>query len=221
MTFRRAGLLTTTALAALCTVWAADPSSPAVTAGDAEVRQLKELLVKQQQQIEGLRTALAAQQKMLEAIEAKSATSAVAQRATSPDRLVASGAPMLVPPSATAASPSKLDTPLPAPQPASGGAPLQLQLGNITIMPVGFMDATAVWRDKNAGSSIGSNFGSVPYNNSIPGGKLSEFRFSPQNSRIGFRIDGNWKGAHFIGYNEFDFLGTSASNAIGVTNGAF
>jgi hypothetical protein len=87
-------------------------------------------------------------------------------------------------------------------------------------MPVGFMDATMVWRDKDAGSSIGSNFGSVPYNNATTA-KLSEFHFSPQNSRIGFRIDGNWKGAHFIGYNEFDFLGTSGSNAIGVTNGAF
>ena len=38
---------------------------------------------------------------------------------------------------------------------------------------------------------------------------LTEDRFSPQNSRIGFRVDGDWKGAHFIGYNEFDFLGTS------------
>ena len=55
---------------------------------------------------------------------------------------------------------------------------------------------------------IGSSFGSVPYNNAATS-KLSEFRFSPQNSRIGFRVDGDWKGAHFIGYNEFDFLGTS------------
>ena len=30
-------------------------------------------------------------------------------------------------------------------------------------------------------------------------------------ARIGFRIDGNWKGTHFIGYNEFDFLGTSGA----------
>ena len=42
-----------------------------------------------------------------------------------------------------------------------------------------------------------------------------------QNSRLGFRIDGDWKGAHFIGYNEFDFLGTSGANNITVTNGAF
>ena len=83
------------------------------------------------------------------------------------------------------------------------------------------MDATFFWRDKNSGGSgIGSNFGNIPYNNTV-NGKLGEARFSPQNSRIGFRFDGDWKGAHFIGYNEFDFLGSSASNAITVTNGAF
>jgi len=98
--------------------------------------------------------------------------------------------------------------------------PLQLQLGNVTIMPVGFMDLTADWKDKNAGGSLGSSFGSIPYNTANTA-KLSEFKFSPQNSRFGFRIDGDWKGAHFIAYNENDFLGTSGSNAITVTNGAF
>ena len=67
---------------------------------------------------------------------------------------------------------------------------------------------------------MGSSFGSIPYNNTA-NGNLSEFRFSPQNSRIGFRIDGDWKGTHFIGYNEFDFNGTSGSNGIAVSNGAF
>ena len=122
-------------------------------------------------------------------------------------------------------------TPAPQAPVASGGNPCEtgpdanavppyLRLGSVCITPVGFMDLTAVWRDKNAASGIGSNFGSVPYNNTV-NGNLSEFRFSPQNSRIGFRIDGDWKGAHFIGYNEFDFLGTSGSNALTVTNGAF
>ena len=101
-----------------------------------------------------------------------------------------------------------------------GPAPAFIRLGSTCLVPIGFMDATAVWRDKNAASSIGSNFGSVPYNNTV-NGKLSEFRFSPQNSRIGFRFDGDWKGTHFIGYNEFDFLGTSGSLALTVTNGAF
>jgi hypothetical protein len=97
--------------------------------------------------------------------------------------------------------------------------PTFLRLGNICLVPIGFMDFTPFWRDKNAGSSMGSNFGSIPYNN-VPNGNLSEFHFSQQNSRLGFRIDGNWKGTHFIGYNEFDFNGTSGATNLAVSNGA-
>jgi hypothetical protein len=101
----------------------------------------------------------------------------------------------------------------------ANSVPLYLRLGSVCIVPIGFMDATFVWRDKNAASGIGSNFGSIPYNN-VVNGKLSEDRFSIQNSRLGLRVDGDWKGTHFIGYNEIDFLGTSGSNATTVTNGA-
>jgi hypothetical protein len=97
--------------------------------------------------------------------------------------------------------------------------PTFLRIGNVCIVPIGFMDLVPLWRDKNAGSSMGSNFGSVPYNNTA-NGNLSEFRFSSQNSRIGFRIDGDWMGTHFIGYNEFDFNGTSGSTNLAVSNGA-
>jgi hypothetical protein len=124
---------------------------------------------------------------------------------------------MLAPPAA--AAPALPQAPA-ATAPAAASSPLQLKIGETTIMPVGFMDLTASWKDKNAGGSLGSSFGSVPYNNAATS-KLSEFRFSPQNSRLGFRVDGNWKGAHFIGYNEFDFLGTSGANNLSVTNGAF
>jgi hypothetical protein len=98
--------------------------------------------------------------------------------------------------------------------------PPYLRLGNVCITPVGFMDLTSVWRDKNAGSGISTNFGSIPYNNSTAA-KLSEFRFSPQNSRIGFRIDGNYKDVHIIGYNEFDFLSSATPGSAGASNGAF
>ena len=99
--------------------------------------------------------------------------------------------------------------------------PPYLRLGNVCITPIGFMDLTAAWRDKNAGSGIGTNFGSIPYNNSVPAAKNSEFHASPQNSRIGFRIDGNWKDVHFIGYNEFDFLSSAVPTSATVSNGAF
>jgi len=132
--------------------------------------------------------------------------------------------PAPAPAPAPSPDPAPAPTPSPDPQAAQSTpppAPLQLQLGSITITPVGFLDATAVWRSKAAGSGIGSNFGSIPFDNAVPGGKLNEFRFSPQNSRVGFRIDGNWKGTKFTNYLETDFLGTGAANNIGVTNGAF
>ncbi|HYA16717.1 MAG TPA: hypothetical protein VEF06_04590, partial [Bryobacteraceae bacterium] len=97
--------------------------------------------------------------------------------------------------------------------------PPYIRIGSTCLVPIGFMDLTPFWRDKNAGSSMGSNFGSVPYNNTA-NGNLSETRFSIQNSRIGFRFDGDWKGVHFIGYNEFDFNGTSGSSSLAVSNGA-
>jgi hypothetical protein len=181
-------------------------SSAAAARENPELLMLEARIAEQQKQIEHLRKIVEGQGNATEktpvAYSAKAAGEAAA-------------------PAAAPSAPS----PAPAPQAqaaaaAEPSAPLQLKIGDTTIMPVGFMDATAEWKDKNAGGSIGSSFGSIPYNNAATS-KLSEFRFSPQNSRIGFRVDGNWKGAHFIGYNEFDFLGTSGSNAISVTNGAF
>ena len=162
-----------------------------------DIELLKAKLAEQQKQLEVLRQSVDAQQKLIDHLTAPAATPAEQ-----------AGAPAAAP--ATAAQ-----------QTTAPSSPLQIQLGNVTIQPIGFMDATGVWRNEAPGSGIGSSFGSVPYSNAVPGGKLDEMRFSPQNSRIGFRIDGNWKGLKFIAYNENDFLGTNPSNNVGVTNGAF
>jgi uncharacterized coiled-coil protein SlyX len=210
-------------IAFLSTASAADPKHAPDSAGSSpEMQRLKAQLDEQQKQIEQLRAALAEQMKMLEKVTATAYAAADAPPHTPPPNqgLIASTTPMVVPPP-PAPAPSPRYTPPPAqPNGDAVSSPLQLRIGDTSIMPVGFMDATAFWRDKDAGSSLGSSFGSVPYNNTTAS-KLSEFRFTPQNSRIGFRVDGNVKGAHFIGYNEFDFLGTSGGNNLGVTNGAF
>lgn len=111
--------------------------------------------------------------------------------------------------------------PCEAPAPAGGTVvPAYIRLGNICVVPIGFMDFTPFWRSKAAATgTMGSNFGSVPYNNTVQGNE-SEYHMSLQNSRLGFRIDGDWKGTHFIGYNEFDFNGTGGATNYGVTNGA-
>jgi hypothetical protein len=214
----------------LVPAWAADPAtspaSPAPAATTpADIAKLKAQLDQQQKQIEQLLAALAAQRTMLDqAGMATPAADPVQQHITPADRLIASTTPMALPPlPAPAPIPAPMASPAPAQAqaaaPSEASSPLQLKLGNVTIMPVGFMDFTTFWRDKDAASSMGTNFGSVPYNNAVQG-NLSEFHFSNQNSRLGFRVDGNWKGAHFIGYNEFDFNGTSGSTSLAVSNGA-
>jgi hypothetical protein len=201
------------------------------TAPNEEIAQLRALLAAQQKQLVTLQHAIEQQQKLLE--KGVAAGPANVQPTPRPGLGNVAGTNPVLP--APAAAMPAIPAPSPRPQaaaPAASGAnpceaglegnavPPYLRLGSTCIVPIGFMDLTSVWRDKNAGSSMGSNFGSIPFNN-VVNGNLSEYRFSPQNSRLGLRVDGEWKGVHFIGYNEFDFNGTSGSSAITVSNGAF
>ncbi|HVW83493.1 MAG TPA: hypothetical protein VHB50_02385 [Bryobacteraceae bacterium] len=235
---RRTTALLASLLAGVSLLGAADdvntaPVSGATGAAAAqstsdEIARLRAALAAQQKQLETLQHSIEQQQKLLE--KSMDAAASASQTATRKLGTVASLTPVLpAPASAMPAIPA-----VPAAQksgaressnpceagPDENAVPPYLRLGSVCIVPVGFMDATMVWRDKNAASGIGTNFGSVPFNNAV-NGNLSEFRFSPQNSRLGVRLDGDWKGAHFIGYNEFDFLGTSGGTNLTVTNGAF
>ena len=198
----------------------------------SDVAALKAQLVEQQKQIDELKLAFQEQRKLIEHSLNAAQPAEKREFALPRDKAlgeIASTTPYIPP----APAPTALAMPVisasqaPAERPSNpceavpeGQAPAFIRLGSTCLVPIGFMDLTAVWRDKNAGSSMGSNFGSIPFNNTV-NGNLSEFRFTPQNSRIGYRFDGDWKGAHFIGYNEFDFNGTSGSNGLGVSNGAF
>ena len=68
---------------------------------------------------------------------------------------------------------------------------------------------TSVSRSTNPGSGIGTDFGSIPYGNT-QAGSLTETRLSPQNSRLGMRIDAIYHDWKILGYWESDFLGQSA-----------
>ncbi len=75
------------------------------------------------------------------------------------------------------------------------------------------MDLTNTWRSTNAGSSLQTNFGSFPYNNTLPQGRLTEDKFSAENSRLGLRVDAKVKGANVLGYFEGDFVGGFGNGA--------
>jgi hypothetical protein len=95
--------------------------------------------------------------------------------------------------------------------PSTESAPLQLKIGDATIIPVAFMDMTNTFRSTNAGTSLQTNFGSIPYNNALAG-HLTEDKWSAQNSRIGFRVDTKVKNTNVLGYYEGDFVGGFGQN---------
>jgi hypothetical protein len=215
-------------------------AATAVVAGQSqndEIAHLKATLAEQQKQLQLLQQTLQNQQALLEKALGSQTTgtgtsgrspsgnfSGIGQVASTSPIIpvaplpVAYPSPAIAGPLPQASASGDSGNPCESPEP-SGPVPAYIRLGGVCITPIGFMDLTPVWRDKNAGSSMGSNFGSVPYNNTA-NGNLSEDRFSIQNSRLGLRVDGDWKGTHFIGYNEFDFNGTSGSASLAVSNGA-
>lgn len=192
-------------------------SSATAKSSDPEVQELKRQLAEQQKQIEELRMILLGQKKQIDTVT--NATLAPAAPAPASPALsdpakrgigeVASTAAIL-PPAPIHAS---LVPPLPQSTTAAAPAPnpLQIKIGDATIQPIGFMDLTNTFRSTNAGTSLQTNFGSIPYNN-VTAGRLTEDKFSAANSRIGFRVDAMAKDIHIMGYYEGDFVGGVAGN---------
>ena len=192
---------------------APDTSKTPAKITEKDVTELRQALAAQQQQIKQ-------QQEMLERLSQKvqQTPDAPQKQANQAPNLgeVASTTPMIPAGSAsTSSSVPALNTSISA-NPDNQGvpeSPLQLKVGSAYITPVGFMDFTSVWRSRNGGSGIGTNFAGIPYRTPDTfQSNLSESRFSMQNSRIGFRVDANVKGSHVIGYMEADFLGNNPTN---------
>lgn len=196
-----------------------DTVSKSSSTAPSELDQLKKMLLDQQRQIDELRRALAAQQKgnQPDAVAAQPAPpdnvhpAAVRQDVGVSAGEVASTTPALPPSpvSSTAPLASNSVPATPVPQ-GDQPSPLQFKLGDAYFTPVGFMDMTLVSRSTNPGTGIGTNFGSIPYGNAQTGA-LSETRLSPQNSRIGMRVDALAKGWKVLGYWESDFLGQTGN----------
>src|SRR3984893_9667747 len=184
--------------------------SPAKPATTSEIEQLKQMLMEQQRQINELKQKLGMPVNAGVPVNTHAGIGEVAS--TTP---VLPAAPM-DPPTFTSPAPASAPIlPPPAQQTASssqsaGESPLQFKLGDSYFTPVGFMDMTSVTRSTNTGTGIGTNFGSIPYGNT-QGGALTETRLSPQNSRIGMRIDTAFKDFKVMGYWESDFLGQLSS----------
>jgi hypothetical protein len=208
---------------------------PEGSAIESEMQDLRSLVEEQRAELEAQRAALKAQQLKMEALEEKMsgtpsepAATPAAAPATS-TLAIPSTASSSVTPAATAGAP--LGTPsasaMAAMKPQANGekSPLFFKIGAAEFYPLGFLDATSIFRTTNmttqGGGSIGTSFGSIPFNNTILG-RDTEEKFSTQNSRLGLRIESDAGGGHVTGYVEADFLGylapsgnvTSNSNSL-------
>jgi hypothetical protein len=92
--------------------------------------------------------------------------------------------------------------------------PLSIKIGSAELTPGGFVDLTGIFRSADVGSGLGTNFTILPYNNTLPLGRLSEFRFTGQGSRLSLRVDAQpGKSTGVTGYFESDFNGFEPANS--------
>jgi len=195
---------------------------PAGTRASSEIDLLKAQLAAQQDELAALRKAVEEQGKLIARVLQTNANSvtpttnlAVGSAASDDNKLAGRGAG---PPANSA--PSTADPLLRSSQASAEQekpSPLSFRIGTAQFTPFGFVDFTAVVRDKNTGSGIGTNFGAIPFNNTV-NSNLREFRLSAQNSRLGLRVDAKVRGMDLLGYLETDFLGLAPGNVAVTSN---
>jgi hypothetical protein len=185
---------------------------------ESELQDLRSLVQSQMQELESQRAALKAQQLKMEVLEEK--LHATPSEPVSAPVSESAATFEATPGAGIGSTPHTLTAS--AAMPAQGGAeekpsPLYFKIGAAEFYPLGFMDMMGVYRTTNLGG-IATSFGSIAFNNSAPAGRLSEFRFSTQNSRIGLRTHAKFGEADVTGYLEADFLGYLPPNGEDTSN---
>lgn len=97
--------------------------------------------------------------------------------------------------------------------------PLSFKIGTADFTPGGFADLTGVFRSTNTGTGLGTNFTSIPFNNTVPQSQLTEFCVTSQATRLSLKVDANISDSTSVtGYVESDFNGYQPPNAQPSTN---
>jgi hypothetical protein len=189
---------------------AAPAAAPSTAAIESQLQQLQDSIQVQSEQLDKQRAALAEQQKRMAELEAELKAAKNASPAAAPAAVSATSA--VVNPLISASTPPEATPPPPA-RPADETAPLSFKIGRADFTPGGFLDMTGIFRSTNVGG-IGTSFGSIPYNNTLPQGALTETRFSTQNSRLSLKVDAPISDSTSVtAYAEADFLGYQPPNA--------
>src|SRR3974390_2545690 len=95
-----------------------------------------------------------------------------------------------------------------------------LKLGPAKLRFLGYPSMTALWRSTNSGGNVGTSFGSLPFGNAWQG-NTSEFRISPQSTRLALRADLSVGDTKAAGYVEMDFAGSPNPGNVAVTSSSY
>lgn len=162
------------------------------------------------EEILALKDAIAAQQKQIDRQEKE--IEALRQRLTEANTPHVADVALHVPAAATAAAAAQ------TPQPdRSEKAPLSLRIGGMDFTPGGWVDFENIFRTTNTGNVSSTNFGSIPFSNTVQG-HLSEYRATGQYSRFNLKLTGKYGANDVTGYVEFDFNGNDPGNVFVTSN---
>ena len=193
------------------------------TAEEIQLREMKETLKAQQDQIDSLKSQISAKssdvtaaqqtaadaqtQAAAAAASAAQAQAAAAATSTKVDA-VSSSMTNLQTTTATlndtvATSQKKLEDEI--------EAPTALHYKGVNITPGGFVAFEGVWRQHSVNSDINTPFNSIPFP-AANEGHVSELNFSGRQSRLSVLVAGDAGKYTLSGYWEMDFLGTGTSS---------
>jgi hypothetical protein len=92
-----------------------------------------------------------------------------------------------------------------------------LRYKGLTLTPVGFIAAEALWRSRNITADVPSAYNAIPFDGTSAAA-LSEFRATSRQSRFGVLAQGKENGNAITGLMEMDFLGVGIASTSNETN---
>jgi hypothetical protein len=193
------------------------------TVEERQIRELKESMKLQQEQIDALKqqlsgkdaavssaaeTAGAAQAQAQQAAAAAAAAQASADAAAAQAKSISSSVAD-VKTTTAGLTQTVLDTQTKVQEEIN--SPTTLHYKGITISPVAFAAFEGVWRQHSVNSDINTPLNSIPFP-SANEGHVSELNLSGRQSRLGVQFQGDAGNYKLTGYYEMDFLGTGTSS---------
>jgi hypothetical protein len=176
--------------------------TPALAQTDGQIQSIQAQIQALQHQLNQMKSELAARDKAVhqaqeQARAAQSQAKAASAQATQAAQIAAT--PVAVPPT----------PPVPEEPPLPQGA---FRVGKMTVTLGGFAALEGIYRSRNQASSIDTNFGSIPFNNS-PNAHIPEYRETAQQSRFSLLAEGQLDAVQKLsGYMETDFLSAGTSS---------